>query len=257
MLANLDEDGIIRIGAEVGPGDILVGKVTPKGETSETAEAKLLRAIFGNKSNDVRDTSLRVPHGSYGRVVDVVRFDRKDKGSDEKGNELPPGVNTLVRVYIAQRRKIQQGDKIAGRHGNKGVICKVLPVEDMPYMADGTPIDVILDPLGVPSRMNVGQLLECHLGWGAAHGWDDDDADSKRYVPGPIPVSTPLFDGATDEDVAEIVRRTNINMLNKAQQEYGEHMREEFIPHLNNALSKGSIGIAAPAWIRQTVVLNL
>ncbi len=233
MLANLDEDGIIRIGAEVGPGDILVGKVTPKGETSETAEAKLLRAIFGNKSNDVRDTSLRVPHGSYGRVVDVVRFDRKDKGSDEKGNELPPGVNTLVRVYIAQRRKIQQGDKIAGRHGNKGVICKVLPVEDMPYMADGTPIDVILDPLGVPSRMNVGQLLECHLGWGAAHGWDDDDADSKRYVPGPIPVSTPLFDGATDEDVAEIVRRTNINMLNKAQQEYGEHMREEFIPQLN------------------------
>ena len=182
MLANLDDDGIIRIGAEVGPGDILVGKVTPKGET---------------------------------------------------GDDLPPGVNDLVRVFVAQRRKIQQGDKIAGRHGNKGVICKVLPVEDMPYMADGTPVDVILDPLGVPSRMNVGQLLECHLGWGAAHGWDDDDADSKRYVEGPIPVATPLFDGATDESVAEIVRRTNINMINKALKEYGEDMREEFVPQLN------------------------
>ena len=227
MLANLDDDGIIRIGAEVGPGDILVGKVTPKGETALTAEERLLRAIFGAKAHDVRDTSLKMPHGSYGRVVDVVRFSR------EAGDDLPPGVNDLVRVFVAQRRKIQQGDKIAGRHGNKGVICKVLPVEDMPYMADGTPVDVILDPLGVPSRMNVGQLLECHLGWGAAHGWDDDDADSKRYVEGPIPVATPLFDGATDESVAEIVRRTNINMINKALKEYGEDMREEFVPQLN------------------------
>ena len=227
MLANLDDDGIIRIGAEVGPGDILVGKVTPKGETALTAEERLLRAIFGAKAHDVRDTSLKMPHGSYGRVVDVVRFSR------EAGDDLPPGVNDLVRVFVAQRRKIQQGDKIAGRHGNKGVICKVLPVEDMPYMADGTPVDVILDPLGVPSRMNVGQLLECHLGWGAAHGWDDDDADSKRYVDGPIPVATPLFDGATDESVAEIVRRTNINMVNKALKEYGEDMREEFVPQLN------------------------
>ena len=227
MLANLDDDGIIRIGAEVGPGDILVGKVTPKGETALTAEERLLRAIFGAKAHDVRDTSLKMPHGSYGRVVDVVRFSR------EAGDDLPPGVNDLVRVFVAQRRKIQQGDKIAGRHGNKGVICKVLPVEDMPYMADGTPVDVILDPLGVPSRMNVGQLLECHLGWGAAHGWDDDDADSKRYVEGPIPVATPLFDGATDESVAEIVRRTNINMINKALKEYGEDMRGEFVPQLN------------------------
>jgi len=227
MLANLDDDGIIRIGAEVGPGDILVGKVTPKGETALTAEERLLRAIFGAKAHDVRDTSLKMPHGSYGRVVDVVRFSR------EAGDDLPPGVNDLVRVFVAQRRKIQQGDKIAGRHGNKGVICKVLPVEDMPYMADGTPVDVILDPLGVPSRMNVGQLLECHLGWGAAHGWDDDDADSKCYVEGPIPVATPLFDGATDESVAEIVRRTNINMINKALKEYGEDMREEFVPQLN------------------------
>jgi DNA-directed RNA polymerase subunit beta len=159
MLANLDEDGIIRIGAEVGPGDILVGKVTPKGETALTAEERLLRAIFGAKAHDVRDTSLKMPHGAYGRVVDVVRFSR------EAGDDLPPGVNELVRVFVAQRRKIQQGDKISGRHGNKGVVCKVLPIEDMPYMADGTPIDVLLDPLGVPSRMNVGQLLECHLGW--------------------------------------------------------------------------------------------
>ena len=227
MLANLDDDGIIRIGAEVGPGDILVGKVTPKGETALTAEERLLRAIFGAKAHAVRDTSLKMPHGSYGRVVDVVRFSR------EAGDDLPPGVNDLVRVFVAQRRKIQQGDKIAGRHGNKGVICKVLPVEDMPYMADGTPVDVILDPLGVPSRMNVGQLLECHLGWGAAHGWDDDDADSKRYVEGPIPVATPLFDGATDESVAEIMRRTNINMINKALKEYGKDMREEFVPQLN------------------------
>ena len=227
MLANLDDDGIIRIGAEVGPGDILVGKVTPKGETALTAEERLLRAIFGAKAHDVRDTSLKMPHGSYGRVVDVVRFSR------EAGDDLPPGVNELVRVFVAQRRKIQQGDKIAGRHGNKGVVCRVLPVEDMPYMADGTPVDVVLDPLGVPSRMNVGQLLECHLGWGASHGWDDESTDSKRYVPGPINVATPVLDGATDVEVAEVLRRTNINMVNKAMQVYGEHIRLDFVPQLN------------------------
>ncbi|WP_418739812.1 DNA-directed RNA polymerase subunit beta, partial [Enorma sp.] len=174
MLANLDEDGIIRIGAEVGPGDILVGKVTPKGESTQTAEERLLKAIFGAKAHDVRDTSLKMPHGAYGRVIDVVRFSR------ENGDDLAPGVNEQVRVYVAQRRKIQQGDKIAGRHGNKGVISEILPVEDMPYMADGTPVDVILNPLGVPSRMNVGQLLECHLGWAAASGWDPENADSDR-----------------------------------------------------------------------------
>ena len=228
MLANLDDDGIIRIGAEVGPGDILVGKVTPKGETALTAEERLLRAIFGAKAHDVRDTSLKMPHGAYGRVVDVVRFSR------EAGDDLPPGVNELVRVFVAQRRKIQQGDKIAGRHGNKGVVCNVLPVEDMPYMADGTPVDVLLDPLGVPSRMNVGQLLECHLGWGASHGWDDESDASERYVPGPINVATPVFDGATDEEVAEVLRRTNINLMNKARMDYGDHMREEFVPQLNN-----------------------
>ena len=227
MLANLDEDGIIRIGAEVGPGDILVGKVTPKGETALTAEERLLRAIFGAKAHDVRDTSLKMPHGAYGRVVDVVRFSR------EAGDDLPPGVNELVRVFVAQRRKIQQGDKLSGRHGNKGVVCKVLPIEDMPYMADGTPIDVLLDPLGVPSRMNVGQLLECHLGWGAAHGWDQESADSDRYVPGPTYVATPVLDGATDKEVAEVIRRTNINMMNKAKVDYGEHMMSEFVPQLN------------------------
>ena len=228
MLANLDEEGIIRIGAEVGPGDILVGKVTPKGETALTSEERLLRAIFGAKAHDVRDTSLKMPHGSYGRVVDVVRFSR------EAGDDLPPGVNDLVRVFVAQRRKIQQGDKIAGRHGNKGVVCRVLPVEDMPYMADGTPVDVLLDPLGVPSRMNVGQLLECHLGWAAANGWDMDDADSKKYVPGPIPVATPVFDGATADEVAEAIRRTNINLVNRARERFGEHMDEQFVPQLNS-----------------------
>ena len=227
MLANLDDDGVIRIGAEVGPGDILVGKVTPKGETALTSEERLLRAIFGAKAHDVRDTSLKMPHGSFGRVVDVVRFSR------DGGDDLAPGVNDMVRVFVAQRRKIQQGDKISGRHGNKGVICKVLPIEDMPYMADGTPVDVLLDPLGVPSRMNVGQLMECHLGWAASHGWDRDNADSKTYVPGPIPVATPVFDGATDTEVAEAIRRTNINLVNKARAEYGDKMREEFVPQLN------------------------
>ena len=227
MLANLDEDGIIRIGAEVGPGDILVGKVTPKGESALTAEERLLRAIFGAKAHDVRDTSLKMPHGAYGRVIDVVRFSR------ENGDDLAPGVNEQVRVYVAQRRKIQQGDKIAGRHGNKGVICNVLPVEDMPYMADGTPIDVILNPLGVPSRMNVGQLLECHLGWAAACGWDTENAESDKYVPGPFFVSTPVFDGAKEDEIAEVIRRANKNMLNKATAAFGDHMRPEFVTQLD------------------------
>ena len=227
MLANLDEDGIIRIGAEVGPGDILVGKVTPKGESALTAEERLLRAIFGAKAHDVRDTSLKMPHGAYGRVIDVVRFSR------ENGDDLGPGVNEQVRVYVAQRRKIQQGDKIAGRHGNKGVICNVLPVEDMPYMADGTPIDVILNPLGVPSRMNVGQLLECHLGWAAACGWDTEQADSDKYVPGPFFTATPVFDGAKEDEIAEVIRRANKNMLNKATAAFGDHMRPEFVTQLD------------------------
>ena len=166
ILKDLDERGIIRIGAEVGPGDILVGKVTPKGETELTPEERLLRAIFGEKAREVRDTSLKVPHGETGKVIDVRVFSRDD------GHELPPGVNQLVRVYIGQKRKISEGDKLAGRHGNKGVISKILPVEDMPYLADGTPVDIVLNPLGVPSRMNVGQVLEAHLGYAARHGWD-------------------------------------------------------------------------------------
>jgi len=161
ILKDLDERGIIRIGAEVGAGDVLVGKVTPKGETELTPEERLLRAIFGEKAREVRDTSLKVPHGESGKVIDVRVFSRDD------AHELPPGVNQLVRVYVAQRRKISEGDKLAGRHGNKGVISKILPIEDMPHMADGTPVDIILNPLGVPSRMNVGQVLEAHLGYAA------------------------------------------------------------------------------------------
>ncbi len=166
ILKDLDERGIIRIGAEVGAGDVLVGKVTPKGETELTPEERLLRAIFGEKAREVRDTSLKVPHGESGKVIDVRVFSRED------AHELPPGVNQLVRVYVAQKRKITEGDKLAGRHGNKGVISKILPVEDMPHLADGTPVDMILNPLGVPSRMNVGQVLESHLGWAARWGWD-------------------------------------------------------------------------------------
>ena len=257
MLANLDDDGIIRIGAEVGPGDILVGKVTPKGETALTAEERLLRAIFGAKAHDVRDTSLKMPHGAYGRVVDVVRFSR------EAGDDLPPGVNELVRVFVAQRRKIQQGDKISGRHGNKGVVCNVLPVEDMPYMADGTPVDVLLDPLGVPSRMNVGQLLECHLGWAAAQGWDQDSADSDKVIDGPMHVATPVFDGATDVEVAECIRRANINLMNKAMRDYGEHMRQDFVPQLNEmgktTLYDGRTGEAfkSPITVGTSYILKL
>ena len=181
MLADLDERGIIRIGAEVSTGDILVGKVTPKGETELTPEERLLRAIFGEKAREVRDTSLKVPHGESGTVIGVRVFDR------ESDDELSPGVNQLVRVYVAQKRKIQDGDKLAGRHGNKGVISKILPVEDMPFLEDGTPVDIVLNPLGVPSRMNVGQVLETHLGWVAKQGWDLDGvkgawADRLRVV---------------------------------------------------------------------------
>ncbi|MFR4999078.1 MAG: DNA-directed RNA polymerase subunit beta [Slackia sp.] len=226
MISDLDADGIIRVGAEVFPGDVLVGKVTPKGETELTAEERLLRAIFGEKAREVRDTSLKVPHGAGGRVVGIYRFSR------EAGDELAPGVNELVRVYIAQKRKVQQGDKLSGRHGNKGVISRVLPVEDMPYLADGTPIDVMLNPLGVPSRMNVGQLLECHLGWAAACGWDTEQADSDK----PSPVrSSPRRPSSTAprRTIAEVIRRANKNMLNKATAAFGDHMRPEFVTQLD------------------------
>ena len=196
MLADLDERGIIRIGAEVSTGDILVGKVTPKGETELTPEERLLRAIFGEKAREVRDTSLKVPHGESGTVIGVRVFDR------DADDELSPGVNQLVRVYVAQKRKIQDGDKLAGRHGNKGVISKILPIEDMPFLEDGTPVDIVLNPLGVPSRMNVGQVLETHLGWVAKQGWDLDGlkkadwADRLRgvgfgHVDGPARLATP------------------------------------------------------------------
>ncbi len=202
ILADLDERGIVRVGADVGPGDVLVGKVTPKGETELTPEERLLRAIFGEKAREVRDTSLKVPHGETGKVIEVKVFNRDDS------HELPPGVNQLVRVYVAQKRKISVGDKLAGRHGNKGVISRIMPVEDMPYMADGTPVDIILNPLGVPSRMNVGQVLESHLGYAARWGWDVDgesvgeapmrgtETKTRPFTTPSTLVSTPVFDGA-------------------------------------------------------------
>jgi len=199
-LRNLDDRGIVRIGAEVGSGDLLVGKVTPKGETELTAEEKLIRAIFKEKAREVRDTSLKVPHGEGGVVIDVKTFSR------DNGDDLPPGVNELVRVFVAKKRKISEGDKLAGRHGNKGVISKIVDVEDMPFMEDGTPIDVILNPLGVPSRMNVGQIMETHLGWAAAEGWYDDGSEAYKLAQengGRVYVSTPVFDGAEIEDVDE------------------------------------------------------
>ena len=201
-LKDLDERGIVRIGAEVGSGDLLVGKVTPKGETELTAEEKLIRAIFKEKAGEVRDTSLKVPHGEGGKVIDVKVFSR------DAGDDLPPGVNELVRVYVAKRRKIAEGDKLAGRHGNKGVISKIVPEEDMPFLEDGTPIDMILNPLGVPSRMNIGQILETHLGWAAHHGWVDGAYDEKGPngdKPGRTFVATPVFDGATPEDVDRVL----------------------------------------------------
>ena len=189
-LDDLDENGIIRVGAEVRPGDILVGKVTPKGETELTAEERLLRAIFGEKAREVRDTSLKVPHGESGKVVDVKVFSR------ENGDELAPGVNQLVRVYVAQKRKISEGDKMAGRHGNKGVIAKILPEEDMPFLPDGTPVEIVLNPLGVPSRMNIGQIFETHLGWAAkALG---------------IHVASPVFDGATEDEILEFLKKAGL-----------------------------------------------
>src|SRR5204862_258070 len=173
-LAQLDGRGVVRIGAEVGSGDLLVGKVTPKGETELTAEEKLIRAIFKEKAREVRDTSLKVPHGEGGVVIDVMTFSR------DAGDDLPPGVNDLVRVFVAKKRKIAEGDKLAGRHGNKGVISKIVDEQDMPFLEDGTPVDVILNPLGVPSRMNLGQILETHLGWVAANGWYDDGTDAYK-----------------------------------------------------------------------------
>jgi len=198
-LANLDERGVVRIGAEVGSGDLLVGKVTPKGETELTAEEKLIRAIFKEKAREVRDTSLKVPHGEGGKVIGVKTFSR------DGGDDLPPGVNELVRVYVAKKRKIAEGDKLAGRHGNKGVISKIVPEEDMPFLEDGRPVDVVLNPLGVPSRMNIGQILETHLGWAAAHGvFPEGGPVSPRApinAPDPRCIATPVFDGASEEDV--------------------------------------------------------
>jgi DNA-directed RNA polymerase subunit beta len=210
VLADLDERGIIRIGAEVGNGDILVGKVTPKGETELTPEERLLRAIFGEKAREVRDTSLKVPHGESGTVIGVKVFDR------EEGDELPPGVNQLVRVYVAQKRKITDGDKLAGRHGNKGVISKILPVEDMPFLEDGTAVDVVLNPLGVPSRMNIGQVLETHLGWVASQGWDivgsPDWASGMpvdaRTAGAGTRVASPVFDGAREDEIIGLLEST-------------------------------------------------
>ncbi len=199
-LRNLDDRGIVRVGAEVISGDLLVGKVTPKGETELTAEEKLIRAIFKEKAREVRDTSLKVPHGEGGVVIDVKTFSR------DAGDDLPPGVNDLVRVFVAKKRKISEGDKLAGRHGNKGVISKIVDQQDMPFLEDGTPVDVILNPLGVPSRMNVGQILETHLGWAAAQGWYDDGTEAYKEADAAegkrrVYVSTPVFDGATVEDV--------------------------------------------------------
>jgi DNA-directed RNA polymerase subunit beta len=212
VLSDLDERGIIRIGADVVPGDILVGKVTPKGETELTPEERLLRAIFGEKAREVRDTSLKVPHGESGKVIDVKIFE------SEEGFELPAGVNQLVRVYVAQKRKIQDGDKLAGRHGNKGVISKILPQEDMPFLEDGTPVDVILNPLGVPGRMNVGQVLEMHLGWVAKTGWDLSGLDeqwqkhlksigAEKGAPG-TNLATPVFDGALEDEITGLLSST-------------------------------------------------
>jgi len=216
LLADLDERGIIRVGAEVTTGDILVGKVTPKGETELTPEERLLRAIFGEKAREVRDTSMKVPHGESGTVIGVREFNRED------GDELPPGVNQLVRVYVAQKRKISVGDKLAGRHGNKGVIAKILPIEDMPFTEDGTAVDVILNPLGVPRRMNIGQILELHLGWIAKQGWDLNlhgapaDSDWKQRLikihadkaEADTNVATPVFDGAREDEIVGLLGST-------------------------------------------------
>ncbi|NLC06905.1 MAG: DNA-directed RNA polymerase subunit beta [Syntrophomonadaceae bacterium] len=232
QLKDLDERGIIRVGAEVRPSDILVGKVTPKGETELTAEERLLRAIFGEKAREVRDTSLRVPHGESGKVVDVKVFSR------ENNDELAPGVNQLVRVYVAQKRKISEGDKMAGRHGNKGVISRILPEEDMPFLPDGTPIEIILNPLGVPSRMNIGQVLECHLGWAA-----------KTLG---LSVATPVFDGANEEDIHRIlesaarVRRGEVTREEEVKN-YLEYAQLEREARSNQLVSESAQGLPANA----------
>lgn len=208
-LKDLDERGIIRIGAEVRAGDILVGKVTPKGETELTAEERLLRAIFGEKAREVRDTSLKVPHGEYGIVVDAKVFTR------ENGDELSPGVNQAVRIYIAQKRKISVGDKMAGRHGNKGVVSRVLPVEDMPFLPNGRPLDIVLNPLGVPSRMNIGQVLEIHLSLAAkALGFN---------------ISTPVFDGADENDIMDTLDLAN-DYVNLEWEEFEKKHGQELLP---------------------------
>ena len=215
-LSDLDERGIIRIGAEVQAGDILVGKVTPKGETELTSEERLLRAIFGEKAREVRDTSLRVPHGETGIVIGVREFNDED-------DELPPGVKHMVRVYVAQRRKITIGDKMAGRHGNKGVVSKILPIEDMPFLEDGTPVDIILNPMGVPGRMNIGQVLEFHLGWIAHQGWDTSllAEEGAKWIeklpkeglsaPAGQKVATPVFDGVEEDVLTGLLSCTRPN----------------------------------------------
>ena len=213
----MDERGIIRIGAEVRAGDILVGKVTPKGETELTAEERLLRAIFGEKAREVRDTSLKVPHGEYGIVVDAKVFTR------ENGDELSPGVNQAVRIYIAQKRKISVGDKMAGRHGNKGVVSRVLPVEDMPFLPNGRPLDIVLNPLGVPSRMNIGQVLEIHLSLAAkALGFN---------------IATPVFDGANEVDIMDTLDLAN-DYVNLSWEEFEKKHGEELLPEVLEYLSE-------------------
>ena len=214
-LKDLDDRGIIRVGAEVRAGDILVGKVTPKGETELTAEERLLRAIFGEKAREVRDTSLKVPHGEYGIIVDAKVFTR------ENGDELSPGVNQAVRIYIAQKRKISVGDKMAGRHGNKGVVSRVLPVEDMPYLPNGRPLDIVLNPLGVPSRMNIGQVLEIHLSLAAkALGFN---------------VATPIFNGANEKDIQDTLELAN-DYVNLKWDEFKEKHEEELLPEVMDYL---------------------
>ena len=213
----MDERGIIRIGAEVRAGDILVGKVTPKGETELTAEERLLRAIFGEKAREVRDTSLKVPHGEYGIIVDAKVFTR------ENGDELSPGVNQAVRIYIAQKRKISVGDKMAGRHGNKGVVSRVLPVEDMPYLPNGRPLDIVLNPLGVPSRMNIGQVLEIHLSLAArALGFN---------------VATPVFDGANEDDIMDTLDLAN-DYVNLGWEEFEAKHKADLLPEVMDYLYK-------------------
>ncbi len=221
-LKDLDERGIIRIGAEVRAGDILVGKVTPKGETELTAEERLLRAIFGEKAREVRDTSLKVPHGAYGIIVDAKVFTR------ENGDELSPGVNQTVRIYIAQKRKISVGDKMAGRHGNKGVVSRVLPVEDMPFLPNGRPLDIVLNPLGVPSRMNIGQVLEIHLSLAArALGFN---------------VSTPVFDGANEIDIMDTLDVAN-DYVNMEWEDFQEKYKDTLKPAFRRDGGLGSGGL--------------